>query len=208
MIRVFLLILIMMSSVAFAQNEEKPQAFKVAEFERATNGYVKMQMDNFYTELNNNPSAQGYIINFGTAREIAIRERQIRNAILFRKFDSSRITIVNGGFRGIVKTEFWTVPAGAENPNIESSSKKVDEFERVALEDMSSRLFSFYTRLNESAKYHGFIVNYGSSAQIAIRENQMKKSIAFQKLDASKVTFIRIVTGTKIKTEFWLDTED
>ena len=56
MIRILFLLLVALSAAAFAQTEEKPKAVKVDEFERATNGYVKMKMDYFYVELNNNPS--------------------------------------------------------------------------------------------------------------------------------------------------------
>ena len=206
MFRILFLLLILMSSFVFAQTDENPQAVKIDEFERATNGYVKMKMDNFYVELSNNPSAQGYIINFGTAREIAIRERQIRNAILFRKFDSSRITIVNGGFRPIVKSEFWVVPAGAENPNIESGSKKVDEFGIVPDGFFKASINSLIIELNDNPNSKGYIVNYGTAKQILAREKQIKQRILFLKTDISRISFIKSVMGTKIKTEFWLDT--
>ncbi len=80
MIRVFLLLLVL-SSVCFAQSEEAPKPVKFDEFEKATNGNVKMRMDAFHTELENNPQSQGYVINYGTDREIAIRERQLQDAI-------------------------------------------------------------------------------------------------------------------------------
>ena len=111
-----------MSSAVFAQTEENtqpqetPKAIKLDEFEKATNGYVKMIMDTFYVELNNNPAAQGYIINYGTAREIIKREKQIKVSIAFRKFDASRITFVRGGYLKVIKTDLWLVPPGAEPP--------------------------------------------------------------------------------------------
>ena len=78
---------------------------------------IKARVDAFYIELNNNPSASGYIINYGTDKEIARREAQIRKAIAFRKYDSSRITMVRGGNTGVgAVSKFWLVPAGAENP--------------------------------------------------------------------------------------------
>lgn len=93
------------------------EARKIDEFEEATNGNVKMRFDSFMVELQNDPNAQGYIINYGSAKEIAKRERQIRNAIAFRKFDATRITLVNGGeSEGSIKTQFWIVPAGATPP--------------------------------------------------------------------------------------------
>jgi hypothetical protein len=114
--------MIVMSSVAFAQTEENteppetPKAIKFDEFEKATNGYVKMIMDTFFVELSNNPATQGFIINYGTEREIAKREKQIRVSIAFRKFDASRITFVRGEYRKVIKTDLWLVPPGAEPP--------------------------------------------------------------------------------------------
>lgn len=122
MFRVLFLILILSSSFAFAQTEDKttvespPEAIKLEEFGKATNGYVKMLFDSFMVKLHADPSARGHIINYGTDKQIMMREKQIRNAIAFRKIDRSRITIVRGGNTGGLKTQFWIVPAGAENP--------------------------------------------------------------------------------------------
>ena len=74
-----------------------------------------MRMQAFFTEMNNNPTSQAYIVNYGTDREIAMREKQIKNAISFFKYDSFRLTIVRGGI-GEWRTVFWMVPAGAEMP--------------------------------------------------------------------------------------------
>jgi len=122
MFRGLFLILVLLSSFAFAQTEDKttvespPEAIRLEEFGKATNGYVKMLFDSFMVKLQADPNAQGYILNYGTDKQILMREKQIRNAIAFRKFDRSRITIVRGGNIGALKTQFWLVPAGAENP--------------------------------------------------------------------------------------------
>lgn len=94
-----------------------PEAKKIDEFGTATNGNVKMRFDSFMLELQNDPTAQGYILNYGSDREIQKRERQIRNAIAFRKYDAQRITLVRGGeTEETIKTQFWIVPAGATPP--------------------------------------------------------------------------------------------
>lgn len=83
---------------------------------------VKARIDNFYvTQLNNNPSAQGYIINYGTEKQNADREKQIRKAISFLKLDPSRVIIVNSVVTtgGDVRTVFYVVPAGATPPTPE-----------------------------------------------------------------------------------------
>ena len=92
-----------------------PQAVKVDEFGTATADDIKARLDAFYIELNNNPSDQGVIIDYGTDKQIAQREAQIRKAIAFRKYDASRVTFVRG--QGTeVRTVFWRVPSGAAQP--------------------------------------------------------------------------------------------
>lgn len=89
------------------------------EFGPLSNDDVKARIQNLYVELGNNPSAQGYIINYGTDREVARREKQIRDAITFLNLDASRVTLVNGGAnpngKGVY-TKVWIVPPGATNP--------------------------------------------------------------------------------------------
>ncbi|MGI8813512.1 MAG: hypothetical protein ACR2IH_13440 [Pyrinomonadaceae bacterium] len=88
------------------------------EFGALSNDDVKSRLDNFFSELANNPNNQGYIINYGTDREIAAREKVITSFIGMRKFDRSRITLVRGGASpdGVVHTKLYRIPPGAENP--------------------------------------------------------------------------------------------
>ena len=92
----------------------------VDEFGVTTNGDVKARMDSYFAALAADPNAQGYIINYGTDREIARRETQLRNSIAFRKYDASRLTFVRGGANpngaNGVWTRFWIVPPGASPP--------------------------------------------------------------------------------------------
>lgn len=99
--------------------EEPVTPYKVDEFGPAVNDAVKARVENFYAQyLNQDPSARGYIINYGTPKEVAKREKQITDAIRFLKLDRSRVSIVNGGNRGNgIETTFWVVPSGAENPS-------------------------------------------------------------------------------------------
>lgn len=96
----------------------KPTPNIVDEFGKATDDDVKARVDNFYIQLNNNPSAQGYIINYGTPAQVKKRRAQIMKAINFRKYDVSRVTFVDGPDNGTGEsTKFYTVPAGADRPN-------------------------------------------------------------------------------------------
>ena len=78
---------------------------------------VKARIDGYYTQLNNDPSSHGYIIIYGTPAQIKAARAQIMKAITFRKYDPSRLTIVEGPPQGAdVVIKLWRVPAGADNP--------------------------------------------------------------------------------------------
>jgi hypothetical protein len=96
----------------------KPEAVLVDEFGPLANDDVRSRLDAFFTVLSNNPDSQGYIINYGTDREITALERLITNHITFRNFDRNRITLVKGGASpdGQRRTKLYRVPPGADNP--------------------------------------------------------------------------------------------
>jgi hypothetical protein len=89
----------------------------VDEFGRLPADDIRGRLDNFFQELSNNPTNQGYIINYGTPIQIAARERLITNHITLRGFPRDRITLVRGGDTGVgVLTKLYRVPPGAANP--------------------------------------------------------------------------------------------
>jgi hypothetical protein len=89
----------------------------VDEFTNLANDDVRQRLDAFFATLQSDPTAQGYIINYGTPRNVTRRETLIRNHINFRGFDASRITFVNGGDNAEgIRTRLVLVPAGAEAP--------------------------------------------------------------------------------------------
>ena len=94
-----------------------PVPFQVDEFGRLVPDDLRGRLDNYFVTLQNNPNAQGYIINYGPPREVAARERLMRNHITFRNAPADRIVFVNGGDTGEgIKSNLWIVPAGAEPP--------------------------------------------------------------------------------------------
>ena len=95
----------------------KPTAVPVDEYGALKDDDVKARIDNFYIQLNNSPSARGYVIIYGTPAQIRRQRTQINKAIAFRKYDASRITFVDGPNNGSQMVKLWMVPAGAENPN-------------------------------------------------------------------------------------------
>jgi len=94
----------------------KREAWIFKDIGRAYKAVVAKAMSDLDKEARKLSGHQSYIINYGTPAQIAQREKWIRNAIPFRRFDASRITLLNGGNDGTVRTVFWLVPPGAENP--------------------------------------------------------------------------------------------
>ncbi|CAN5470115.1 hypothetical protein BH10ACI3_BH10ACI3_11650 [soil metagenome] len=96
---------------------ERPNSNITDEFGNAPNDDVKARVDNFYIQLNANPSAKGYIINYGTPAQIKSRKAQIDKAITFRKYDKSRVNYIDGPDSGAgINTKFILVPEGADVP--------------------------------------------------------------------------------------------
>jgi hypothetical protein len=88
--------------------------------------YHMMIMDSFFNDLQNEPTAKGYIVFYGSARAVATKERQTRSYMRLRSMNPSRIVFVNGGVAQMLNMEFWIVPAGADSDLIWSDSYYVD----------------------------------------------------------------------------------
>ncbi|MDT4895710.1 MAG: hypothetical protein QOH25_787 [Acidobacteriota bacterium] len=82
---------------------------------------VKARLDNLAIELQNAPTSQAYIIVYsgrrsraGQADRLAARAKAYM--IKERGIDSSRVVVINGGYRESDYFELWLVPQGAEPP--------------------------------------------------------------------------------------------
>jgi len=91
---------------------------------------LRGRFDLFFSELSQNPTSQGYILVYQGPDGLPAdyddppMERIFRNHLMFRRFDASRITLVNGGFQEQAKTQLWMVPDGAIPPSPESTVAK------------------------------------------------------------------------------------
>lgn len=82
---------------------------------------TKARLDNLAIELQNAPSSRGYIIAYAGAGSRAGQADKLINRardymIKERGIDSSRLTVINGGYRDTDYFELWVVPQGAEAP--------------------------------------------------------------------------------------------
>ena len=81
----------------------------------------KARLDNFAVELQNNPTATGYVIIYGGSRSPLNRADKLGARALDyltskRGIDTSRIVVVNAGYRARDTFELWLVPQGATPP--------------------------------------------------------------------------------------------
>jgi hypothetical protein len=95
----------------------------------------KARLDNLAVELQNDPSTTAYIISYGGRRSrVGQADRLSARArdyiVAKRSVDSSRVVVMNGGFREEDSVELWVVPAGAKppqaRPTVEAGSRKQD----------------------------------------------------------------------------------
>ena len=124
MFKIFFLILVLMSSVVFAQDTKtaKPEAQKIDEFPALADCARGARIDGWLVELQNRPKAKGYIIFYQAEDALPsdienprFADRLYLNYITFRGFDTKRIVIINS-YRKEMATELWIVPENAKPP--------------------------------------------------------------------------------------------
>jgi PKD domain-containing protein len=94
---------------------------KVDEYGNIKFNDEKARLDNYAIELQNDPTAQGYLVCYGgrTGRTGEAQRRcdRAKNYLVStRGIDASRIVTVDGGFREELTVELWIVPSGATPP--------------------------------------------------------------------------------------------
>jgi len=109
----------------------QPVARKIDEYGNIRFNDEKARLDNFAIELQNDPTAQGYLVCYGgrTGRAGEAQRRCDRAKGYLtstRGIDASRIVTVDGGFREDLTVELWIVPSGATPP---AASPTVDPSE-------------------------------------------------------------------------------
>ena len=78
----------------------------------------KARLDNFAIQLQNEPTAQGYIIGYGSCdAEGSTRANRAKDYLVnTRGIDGSRLMVVDGGCMPELKVELWIRPSGATEP--------------------------------------------------------------------------------------------
>ena len=98
-----------------------PEARKIDEYGNIRFNDEKARLDNLAVELQNDPTAQGYIICYGgrvgRAGEAQRRCDRAKNDLVTRRsISADRIVTVDGGYKENLTVELWVVPQGATPP--------------------------------------------------------------------------------------------
>jgi hypothetical protein len=112
-------------SNTFSENaiyDPSPVSEKIDEFPMQTARIDKARIDNFLNELQNDPNAQGYIIEkFKKITPKATIKNKLKKLFDYivktRGFDPSRIKIIQNSDEENL-TQFWLIPPGAEYPTL------------------------------------------------------------------------------------------
>lgn len=123
----FILITILLSAHAQAA----PTILKFDEFGDINCDDEYARLDNFGVQLQNTPSAQGYIIFYGGRRfrsrlprvgEAAARAGRLKPYLVSRRgIPAERVIVINGGYRESFQIDLWIVPLGSVPPEPSST---------------------------------------------------------------------------------------
>ncbi len=96
-----------------------PDPIFIDEFANIPNDDIKARLDAYAASLQSDPSAVGYVVNYGSSRNVGRRETLIRDYLVQnRGIDASRLVFVNGGVESGTRTRLWVVPAGADPSSV------------------------------------------------------------------------------------------
>lgn len=69
-------------------------------------------------------------------------------------------------------------------------AEQIDEFGRLPNDDIRGRLDTFFAELSNRPGEQGYIINYGTPAQITARERLIRNHITFRNFDPSRITIV------------------
>jgi hypothetical protein len=94
--------------------------YLIDEFPHVPYSEIAARIDQFFVQLGNEPTMTGYIIIYGSRqgkiRDVTRVTKSLRDMMAFRRYDTSRVIIVDGGLREEMWVEVYLVPPGSEPP--------------------------------------------------------------------------------------------
>jgi len=188
---------------AHAQVDKQTKAFLVDSFGLLPNGDFKGRADVFMHEAKQYPGSRLLIILYGPYRHIQARKRLIKEHFSFRRFPMAELETKVGGNVSEFRTEFWIIPKGAAPPEIEPEAWIAAEFGRVYKRDAVKKISSFFAEIRKLPDHQGYVITYGTPAEIAMREKWITDSISFRTYGSARITLVNGGPGP-VRTVMWL----
>lgn len=76
------------------------------------------------------------------------------------------------------------------SPPVQRQPEMVEEFGKLPADEVKARLDNFYNRLNADPTARGYVIIYGTPAQIKAEKAKINSGIKFRKYDATRLTFV------------------
>jgi len=131
-------------------------------------------------------------------------ERLTRAYVRLGRYDPEIVKVIKAGSVSPLHTEIWIVPKRSQPPRLEPEAYILDEFGVIGGMELERRISNFYQELNRSGS-QGYIINYGSSRDIAVAEKGITKvRRGGCDFDCSRITLVRGGTIRKRSTVVWI----
>ena len=160
--------------------------------------------DLLLAEVSNNPDSKAIIYSYGTPAQIAARTRYFKNQIAFRQFDASRIKFISGRNVGDVRTDMWLVPSGAHEPDVKPEAWIFKDIRRANKSAVTTAMSGLDKEVRKLQDHQVYIINYGTSRQIAQRERWIRDGIVFRRFDSYRITLVNGGNSGTLRTVMWL----
>lgn len=100
------------------QSSKKPESVRFAECNNCPEAGLKQILKSFYEKVRDGDGLAGYVILYGSPREMErLKQRILRNLTFRDPYDPPRVTFVYAPTKGKGRADFWIVPQGAAKPN-------------------------------------------------------------------------------------------
>ncbi len=220
----FLVLIILLASLQICYGQENPQAMKVDEFGKANCEDFWARFDNFFNDLQNDPTSMGYIIIYGEKNSLRANlgyEKLTNGIVRFRNLDSSRLVIIRGEEKDAIHIEFWRVPAGAETPafvqgNWDLTVKQNKPFilggysegDGICPTNTSVKLFADYLTANPNMRAHIVITDKPTENFANAEKDLLNQLVNEYRISPNRLKFFYVKDKKSpyefADVEFWL----
>ena len=195
----------------FAQDvEAQPESILIDSFSYTNSEDMMARIDNFTVQMQNNPSAKGYIVIKGKKPARITVEKEIKSYLKMRAFDMKSVVFLNGEGDKTAKIELWLVPPGAKPPAIEKKSEKKpqailsDAFRYANSEDMMARIDSFTVQMQNNPSAKVYIITNGNKRTRMKVGKEVKNYIKIRFSNTSRLVFLNGDGDTSAYIELWI----